>query len=82
MLVYVYMCVWYLRSQRASCRTYMYIYSWCPITNTLLYLFLPRSQTLGSLVEVSMPQNGIYHEGIASLAEAFGNNPKLEVMYK
>ena len=43
---------------------------------TVFYFFL---QTLGSLVEVSMPQNGIYMEGIAVLADAFRNNPNLQV---
>lgn len=27
-----------------------------------------------------MPQNGIYHEGISALAEAFGRNPNLKVV--
>ena len=44
------------------------------LTNLLLLL-----QILGSLVEVSMPQNGIYHEGISALADAFGHNHGMEV---
>ena len=36
-------------------------------------------QTIGSLEEVQMPQNGILHEGIAALAEAFKSNPNLKV---
>ena len=28
-------------------------------------------------VEVVMPQNGIYHEGLTALADAFSNNPNL-----
>ncbi len=35
---------------------------------------------LDSLIEVSLPQNGIYHEGISALAQAFGNNKNLEVI--
>ena len=26
-----------------------------------------------------MPQNGIYHEGISALADAFGHNHRMEV---
>ena len=32
---------------------------------------------MGSLEEVSMPQNGIFHQGIMALAGAFAHNPKL-----
>ena len=32
---------------------------------------------MGSLEEVVIPQNGIYHEGIAALSDAFANNPNL-----
>ncbi|XP_018022102.1 ran GTPase-activating protein 1 [Hyalella azteca] len=35
---------------------------------------------LGSLEEVAMPQNGIFHEGIAALAEALSHNPNLRVL--
>ena len=34
---------------------------------------------MGSLVQVSMPQNGINSEGICVLASAFKNNSNLEV---
>ncbi len=34
-------------------------------------------QLMGSLEEVVMPQNGIYHEGLTALAEAFSHNPNL-----
>lgn len=37
-------------------------------------------QTIGSLEEVQMPQNGILHEGIAALAEAFKSNPNLKIL--
>ena len=36
-------------------------------------------QAMGSLVEVSMPQNGIDAEGICALAKAFSKNTNLEV---
>jgi Ran GTPase-activating protein 1 len=35
---------------------------------------------MGSLEEVRMPQNGIFHEGITALAEAFAFNPKLKIL--
>ena len=35
---------------------------------------------MGSLEEVVMPQNGIYHVGIAALADAFSNNPNLRIL--
>jgi Ran GTPase-activating protein 1 len=35
---------------------------------------------MGSLEEVSMPQNGINHEGIAALAQAFASNPSLRIV--
>ena len=35
---------------------------------------------MGTLEEVVMPQNGIYHEGIEALADAWGNNPKLRIL--
>jgi len=37
-------------------------------------------QVMGSLVRVSMPQNGINAEGICALAHSFSHNPNLEVM--
>ena len=36
-------------------------------------------ETVGSLREVSMPQNGIDCEGISALAAAFAKNPHLRV---
>ena len=35
---------------------------------------------MGTLEEVVMPQNGIYHEGIEALADAFSNNPNLRIL--
>merc|ERR1719282_2139166 len=35
---------------------------------------------MGSLEEVVMPQNGIYHEGLTALADAFANNPNLKIL--
>ncbi|XP_065218573.1 ran GTPase-activating protein 1 [Planococcus citri] len=35
---------------------------------------------IGTLVEVSMPQNGIYHKGVKALSEAFKNNPHLKTI--
>lgn len=35
---------------------------------------------MGSLEEVVMPQNGIYHEGISAMADAFANNPNLRIL--
>ncbi|XP_019856319.1 PREDICTED: ran GTPase-activating protein 1-like [Amphimedon queenslandica] len=37
-------------------------------------------ETLGSLVELSMPQNGIYCDGISALARALKKNPHLRVL--
>ncbi|KAJ4438983.1 hypothetical protein ANN_14937 [Periplaneta americana] len=37
-------------------------------------------RTLGTLEEVCMPQNGIYHVGITALSEAFVQNPNLRVL--
>ncbi|XP_023937615.1 ran GTPase-activating protein 1 [Bicyclus anynana] len=37
-------------------------------------------QSMGSLEEVSMPQNGIYHVGITALSEAFKSNPGLKCL--
>ncbi|KAJ9575851.1 hypothetical protein L9F63_007309, partial [Diploptera punctata] len=37
-------------------------------------------KTVGTLEEVAMPQNGIYHVGITALSEAFMNNPSLRVL--
>jgi len=36
-------------------------------------------ETLGTLVNVGMPQNGIHHEGVCALAKAFSKNPKMQV---
>merc|ERR1711923_656943 len=35
---------------------------------------------MGSLEEVVMPQNGIYHEGLTALADAFSSNPNLRIL--
>ena len=36
-------------------------------------------QTIGSLEEISMPQNGINHAGVAALAKSFKANTGLKV---
>ncbi|KAF2351528.1 Leucine-rich repeat [Trinorchestia longiramus] len=43
-------------------------------------MFAPIFRCLGSLEEIVMPQNGIFHEGIAALAEALSHNPNLRVL--
>ena len=35
---------------------------------------------MGTLEEVVMPQNGIYHEGIEALSDAFSSNPNLRIL--
>ena len=35
---------------------------------------------MGTLEEVVMPQNGIYHEGIEALSDAFASNPNLRIL--
>ncbi|KAK3099147.1 hypothetical protein FSP39_000136 [Pinctada imbricata] len=35
---------------------------------------------VGTLEEVAMPQNGIYHPGITALADAFSQNPRLKIL--
>ena len=35
---------------------------------------------MGSLEEVAMPQNGINHEGITALADAFASNTNLRIL--
>ncbi|XP_044763709.1 ran GTPase-activating protein 1 [Coccinella septempunctata] len=35
---------------------------------------------IGTLEEVAMPQNGIYHPGITALSEAFNNNKSLKIL--
>ena len=37
-------------------------------------------KAMGSLEEVIMPQNGIYHEGIKALADAFASNHNLQTL--
>jgi Ran GTPase-activating protein 1 len=37
-------------------------------------------KALGTLEEVVMPQNGIYHAGITALSEAFMHNANLRVL--
>ena len=45
-----------------------------------IYFFvLFAQQTIGTLEEIQMPQNGILHEGVAALAEALKSNPNLKV---
>jgi len=43
-------------------------------------IFASLFEQLESLEEVAMPQNGIFHEGIAALAKAFSNNPNLKII--
>ncbi|GBP46230.1 Ran GTPase-activating protein 1 [Eumeta japonica] len=37
-------------------------------------------QKMGTLEEITMPQNGIYHPGITALSEAFKQNPNLTTL--
>ena len=37
-------------------------------------------QLMGSLEEVAMPQNGINHEGITALSDAFASNTNLRIL--
>lgn len=37
-------------------------------------------QAIGTLEEVAMPQNGIYHIGISALSEAFKENPNMKIL--
>lgn len=37
-------------------------------------------EAIGTLEEVAMPQNGIYHVGISALSEAFKKNPNMKVL--
>lgn len=37
-------------------------------------------QTIGTLEEIAMPQNGIYHVGITALAQGFEHNPNLKIL--
>nr|XP_058971510.1 ran GTPase-activating protein 1-like [Pocillopora verrucosa] len=37
-------------------------------------------ETIGTLEEIQMPQNGILHEGVAALAEALKSNPNLKIL--
>lgn len=37
-------------------------------------------KAVGTLEEVAMPQNGIFHVGIAALASAFSTNPNLRIV--
>ncbi|XP_013138190.1 PREDICTED: ran GTPase-activating protein 1-like [Papilio polytes] len=37
-------------------------------------------QGMGTLEEIAMPQNGIYHKGVSALSEAFKNNPNLSCL--
>ena len=40
----------------------------------------PAYQAMGTLVEVSMPQNGITHTGITALSEALSFNRNLQIL--
>lgn len=35
---------------------------------------------VGTLEQVAMPQNGIYHPGITALSEAFKSNPNMKIL--
>lgn len=48
-------------------------------TTLLLHSFFCYTKTMGSLIQVSMPQNGISQEGVSALSRAFNRNPNLEV---
>ncbi|KAJ2941871.1 hypothetical protein O0L34_g10685 [Tuta absoluta] len=37
-------------------------------------------QQMGTLEELAMPQNGIYHVGVSALSEAFKHNPRLSCL--
>lgn len=37
-------------------------------------------KTIGTLQEIAMPQNGIYHDGISALSDAFLHNKDLEIL--
>ncbi|XP_013178959.1 PREDICTED: ran GTPase-activating protein 1 [Papilio xuthus] len=37
-------------------------------------------QDMGTLEEIAMPQNGIYHKGVSALSEAFKHNPNLSCL--
>ncbi|GJQ78778.1 hypothetical protein Trydic_g2809 [Trypoxylus dichotomus] len=37
-------------------------------------------KTIGTLEEIAMPQNGIYHVGITALSQAFKNNKNLQIL--
>uniref|UniRef100_A0A2P2HYP1 Ran GTPase-activating protein 1-like n=1 Tax=Hirondellea gigas TaxID=1518452 RepID=A0A2P2HYP1_9CRUS len=43
-------------------------------------VYAPIFERLGSLEELAMPQNGIFHEGIAALAAALSHNPHLRIL--
>ena len=44
-----------------------------------IYHIITLLQIMGSLLHISMPQNGITSDGICALAKAFSSNPNLEV---
>ena len=46
----------------------------------IFYFNFKVFKLMGSLEEVVMPQNGIYHEGLTALADAFSNNPNLRIL--
>ena len=37
-------------------------------------------QAIGTLEQISMPQNGIHHPGIAALADAIAENTQLKIL--
>jgi len=43
-------------------------------------MYLQIFAKIGTLVEIAMPQNGIYHVGIAALADALKKNINMEVL--
>lgn len=43
-------------------------------------MFAKFFKAVGTLEHVAMPQNGIFHVGIAALASAFSMNPNLRII--
>ena len=46
----------------------------------MFFLYRIHFQIIGTLVEIAMPQNGIYSPGFIALSEAFKNNPHLKIL--
>lgn len=65
----------YRKYLRCVCAGVDMIVDLCQFMTDIILWF----QTIGTLVCVSMPQNGINSEGICALAKAFSKNTKLEV---